>query len=406
MNIFVIPSWYPSPDDLLSGIFVKEQLLGMCRAHQNLNIGVSIWGQQEEQYLLKAKDHVKNLYKLLTASRQPASQKVLPNLTEYHTPAFTWTRKVWHGNIERIIKANLQNFSTFEKQAGAVDLIHAHVGYPAGHIAKELAKLVGRPYLITEHMGPFPSRYTTDRQGNIKPYYLQAYQRAACNIAVSPFHAAELGKYQVPRTVTIPNFVDEDYFKPPAAPPVAAASFTFFTLGDIVAGKGIDLLLRAAKELVAQQPSVSFRIGGDGPCLPAYQQLSRQLGLEKQVTWLGQLNRTQAVAEFQACHAFILPSHYESMGVVYIEALACGKPIIATRCGGPETTVTACNGLLVEKNNIPHLAMAMASMIENYKAYSPTQIREDFLKRFSSKAVVPRLVDLYQKIITLKAKQA
>ncbi|TXK20963.1 glycosyltransferase family 4 protein, partial [Pontibacter qinzhouensis] len=126
---------------------------------------------------------------------------------------------------------------------------------------------------------------------------------------------------------------------------------------------------------------------------------AEQLQVSQYITWLGEINQEQALKEYQNCDAFVLPSLYESMGIVYIEALACGKPIIATKCGGPESTVTPFNGLLIEKENVTKLASALHYMIENRDKYDSNQIRQDFLARYSAGAVVPQLMALYKQVL-------
>jgi len=398
MNVFVIPSWYPSPDYLLNGIFVKEQTIGLCTTNPSINAGVSLWGQKDNQHLLWASNPVKSILKLATANATSMVTEILPNLKEYTKPTFTWTRKINKGNIKNVIKANYYNLKAFEAQFGPADIIHAHVGYPAGYIAMEISRVTGIPYIITEHMGPFPSYLTTNRKGSIRSFYMQPYLHAAANIAVSPSHAAALRKHQIPRVQVLSNFTDEITFKP-NAPEIQPAVFTFFTLSRITPLKGIDLLLHAIRELRKRTGPVKFRIGGSGSHTKVYKQLAETLGIAGDVEWLGELTREQALKEFQNCQAFILPSLYESMGVVYIEALACGKPIIATKCGGPESIVTSFNGLLVEKNNPEALAAAMLNMMKNYKSYDSHIIRQDFMDRFSSRAVLPQLLQIYQKVI-------
>ncbi len=402
MNVFIVPSWYPSADYPLNGVFIKEQAQGLCQANAYVRVGVSLWGQKDNRYLLWAGKPLHTLNKLISATRTPSFKKLLPNLTEYSNPTFTWSRKIKRGNMATIVNANMFNLQAFEADFGAVDVIHAHVGYPAGYIAMELARKRNIPYLLTEHMGPFPSRYDTDRSGQLAPFYKKAYQQAAANVAVSPALAKTMAAMGIPRVQVIPNFVNEALFKPAPVPTAVDQPFTFFTLGSIIPEKGINQLLLAIKALTEKEKNVAFRIGGEGAYSEKYKALAKELGIENYITWLGLLKREEALAEHQKCNAFVLPSLHESMGVTYVEALACGKPVIATKCGGPESILSEANGLLIEKNDVPALATALQHLIQNSADYSVQRIRQEFMKNFSSQAILPQLLQLYKDILFAK----
>jgi len=98
---------------------------------------------------------------------------------------------------------------------------------------------------------------------------------------------------------------------------------------------------------------------------------------------------------YRECDAFVLPSRGETFGIVFIEALAHGKPLIATRCGGPQDIVHAENGLLVPMDSVEELAIAMERMIQTSGNYSPQILRADFLARFSASAVIDTMEDWY-----------
>ena len=162
--------------------------------------------------------------------------------------------------------------------------------------------------------------------------------------------------------------------------------------------KGVIDLLDAIKTTNDTISNVSFRIGGDGDKLKEYTEYSRKLNLDDKVEWLGKISREESLKEYQNCDAFILTSHHETFGVVLTEAIACGKPVIATRCGGPEDIVSKNNGLLVEKHNTEQISKAIIYMIKNKKKYDPIKIREDFLGKFSSKVVTDQIYKLYLEI--------
>ena len=97
--------------------------------------------------------------------------------------------------------------------------------------------------------------------------------------------------------------------------------------------------------------------------------------------------------------AFTLASHIETFGVVFIEALSQGLPIVATRCGGPESIVNANNGLLVEANHPQQLADALVKLYENRQQYDAATLRQQTLAEFGEQAVVDQLNVVYQKAI-------
>jgi glycosyltransferase involved in cell wall biosynthesis len=101
----------------------------------------------------------------------------------------------------------------------------------------------------------------------------------------------------------------------------------------------------------------------------------------------------------RACDAFVLTSRHESFGVVYAEAIACGKPVIGTRCGGPEDIVTDQNGLLVPVGDVHAIAHALGVMIERARRMDTGAIRADFESRFSSRVVSRRYAELYAEAI-------
>ncbi|TXK32788.1 glycosyltransferase family 4 protein, partial [Pontibacter qinzhouensis] len=273
MRLFIIPSWFPTKDYPVSGIMIKEQTEAFCRAYPAVKVGMSVFGNTEHKYLLLAKDHVKNIKKVLFADTRPYTNKLLPNLTTYHKPAFSWTRRFRNGNIKAIVEANIYNLKAFEADAGPVDVIHAHVGYPAGIIAMEIARKLKIPYCLTERMGPFPSIYTRDKNNQLLAYYKQPYQESALNIAVSPFQVQAMRRQGINNITMIPNFLDEHKFRPAEHSKRQNHLFTFFSLSFISPQKGTDQLVYAIKEVTKTQQQVRFRIGGDGSHLPAFKTL-------------------------------------------------------------------------------------------------------------------------------------
>jgi glycosyltransferase involved in cell wall biosynthesis len=130
-----------------------------------------------------------------------------------------------------------------------------------------------------------------------------------------------------------------------------------------------------------------------------FQQLAVDLGVSERVRWLGVVTRERMPEHYQACDAFVLPSRGETFGIAFIEALAFGKPLIATRCGGPEDIVHADIGFLVPINSVDDLVVAMQNMMANAGRYMPQALRSDFLARFSASAALTRIESWYKRVI-------
>lgn len=407
MNIFIIPSWYPSPDSPIAGIFFKEQACYIGQLRPDWNVTISTWGQG--QYSLpvrKPNQALTMLKKYYRDGRVQNRVSLESNVHEYYCGALEWTPKIFHGNINGIIRANEMNLARAIRDFGNIDVIHAHVSYPAGWIAMKLSEKYKIPYVITEHMSPFPFEIFLEPNGDLKNIVFQPLQNAVTLIAVSPSLADCINSFGLDKPVFIPNVVNEDFFMP--LPNMKKNEeknkFTFFTLGGMTPQKGIPDLLTAIRMFVnklskEEQNKVEFIIGGAGAEAWEYRLFAEREGVSDWIRWLGGIDRNEARHHFQHCDCFVLASHHETFGVVFAEAIACGKPIIATRCGGPECIVTENNGLLVDVANPGHLSEALEQMFKSAGNYNVDVIRQGFLKNFSRKAVVDQLESVYCSIL-------
>lgn len=397
MNLFLLPSWYPSPDSPLAGTFTQEQAQAIAELAPDIRVLVSLWGHADA--VLSARSPWRWPQRLAWRLKQTRDQVRERNgVYETFNAKIHWSDRLPFGGVRQLVAVNRHNFRLAQQRFGKIDLIHAHVSYPGGYVASLLAQEHGIPYVLTEHMSPFPFPNLL-RNGQPLPTIAQAFERAAASIAVSPSLADRIASFGYPRPVVIPNVVDERVF---ALGQPNSSKTVFFTLCGISEQKGIDHLLDAIALWNPPADQFEFRIGGDGPQRTAYQAKAQALGLADRVRWLGPVSRARAPALFQDCHIFVMPSRHETFGVVYAEAIACGKPIIATRCGGPESIVNAINGRLVDVGDVPALAQVMQEMAANWHSYSPQAIRQYFEARFSRCAVVQQLCALYQQILKEK----
>lgn len=394
MNIFIIPSWYPSQAKPIGGIFIREQAEAIAELCPNFNVIVSTWGQGSGEISAR---YPWRFLKVLQWRLCARSNKVrqLNGVWEIFNPVLHWSRRLPFGGAKQLIEVNRRNFQLATERFGKIDLIHAHISYPAGYIASVISSEVGIPYIVTEHMGPFPF-VSLMQKGRPIPEISRAFENATATIAVSPSLAKRVSSFGYQEPVVIPNAVDERAFYPGKS---SSEKFVFFTLCGLTNQKGIDHLLESIAFWNPPADCFEFRIGGDGPMRETYQAMAQHLGISDRVKWLGHVGRDEAPELFRNCHVFVMPSRHETFGVVYAEAIASGKPVIATRCGGPESIVNETNGRLVDVGDISGLSDAMKEVSASWEKFDPAAIRQDFERRFSRPAVVGQLRALYETVV-------
>jgi L-malate glycosyltransferase len=130
--------------------------------------------------------------------------------------------------------------------------------------------------------------------------------------------------------------------------------------------KAIDVLIQAVVPLASEDPSLKLVLVGDGPLRQALEELATVLGVRERIEFLGAQGRAKVVGLLHGCEVFVLPSRSEPFGIAIVEALACQKPVVATRVGGiPEIIEDGRTGLLVDPDNSKALAEALLKVLKD-----------------------------------------
>ena len=140
-------------------------------------------------------------------------------------------------------------------------------------------------------------------------------------------------------------------------------------------------------------------IVGDGPNRKEYEDLAKESGLEHLVKFHG-FKIKKEVAEFMKnCDFLVQPSLYETFGITYCEAMACGKPVVATQLRALQEKINKDRGILVPPQDVPALADAIDYMLDHHQDYSPKKIRGYVKDEFSYEVVGKKLNDIYREIL-------
>lgn len=382
MHVLIIPSWYPETPDDIDGIFFRQQAQALHR--HGLKTGV-----------------IAPIFRSLRKPRTLLSNRYgISHYIEEGVPTFAYRSMYFFPRIpyidrNRWVRAGKKLFDRYVLQYGKPDVIHVHSMNHAGILAHQIHIDTGIPYVITEHSSTYARKLIPDWQW---PDMQLAAEHAAARIAVSRNFCTLLEEaYQGLPWQYIPNILPLKFTAPAGTNrPAPTTPFTFCSVAHLSRNKGYDLLIPAFAQALKKYPDLKLNIGGTGPEEAALHRLSDELGLGHAVTFSGALSHEQVLAQMQSSHAFVLASRVETFGVVFIEALSQGLPVVATRCGGPESIITPANGLLVPTDDIAALAAALLELYENHERYNSAHLRKQCLDEFGEHSIIAQLTEQYR----------
>ena len=286
---------------------------------------------------------------------------------------------------------------------GGPDLLHAHVGYPDGAAVGSVARARGVPMVLTEHAS-YIERLAADPE--TRAAYLAGARAAARIVAVSRVLAERVlaGFPELrDRLVVIPNAVDIDAFR--LTPIRDRDPDELLWVGYRDEGKGIPALLRALQIVRRTRPGARLRMIGRSTTdedEAAWRDLAAELGLVDAVAFEPPADRSTVAAAMERAAVFVHPSRSETMGVVAVEALATGLPVVAVDSGGVTEILgpaPSALGALVRAQEAEPLAAAILETLARRDHFDPARLRAHVADAYAAPAVAARLADLYDDVL-------
>ncbi|HWM50175.1 MAG TPA: glycosyltransferase family 4 protein [Thermoplasmata archaeon] len=286
--------------------------------------------------------------------------------------------------------------------ASGADIIHAHSYGQFPTFAGSLASALDHSILIvTPHSDAGRPSWTKSVFDRVVPRLtLKAATRV---IAVSEHEAASLINLGVPRDRirVIPNGVDLGEFAEVGTRKDRDGLVGLFVGRLDPDQKGLDVLVRAMSKLPQNYPLRLRLVGEDWGGAELLRHLAQRLGVADRVTMVGKVPRPEVVREFAEADFLVLPSRFEPFGIVLLEAMAAGLPVVASRVGGiPEIVSEGETGLLVEPDNPDALAEALRLLCQNESLrFSMGRSARERVKRYAWDSVVPRILSVFAEAL-------
>lgn len=313
----------------------------------------------------------------------------------YHLPIKGIPYKLF-SKIKRNYYKKILNEIISEK--GIPDIIHVH--FPLLNLSKEIWNLLNelkRPIVVTEHWSKVQTKNINSIQTN---FLKKVVKESAEFICVGD----QLKKSVIELTGTnkdikvIPNMISSEFFYTNTGTK-NPNKFNFISVGRLVELKRFDLIIDAFTSAFKENKDIQLTIVGDGLLHNKLKRQITKLGMNDQIQMTGFLSRNKTAEMIRQSDALVSASVLETFGVPFIEAMACGKPIIGVQESSIEKYINESNGVLFKPDNLEDLEKTLTQMYQKRNSYNGEKISKKAYELFSEEAVTKKLIKMYQKII-------
>lgn len=381
-KILFLPKWYPNRRDKLNGIFIQHHVNAIA---EECKVAVLYVGADNE---------------LNSTVESEITQEEKVKVVRVYYQNNDLGNSFWSKSLKfyRYLKASYIGLKIIKKEFGKPNLIHVNVLSRPGISALLLKKLNHIPYIITEHWSgylPEDGSY----EGTIKKRITQSIVKNASAVTCVSAHLAKAMKAHnlkanysiVPNCVdtkNIPHRVNTEY-------PIA------LMIGNLEdREKNITPVIEALEKVKIEFPALKLRIIGEGVDKQKLIQRAQQLHLSDSVIFLGELSHLQVYQELCAASFLILNSNYETFSVVAAESLACGTPVLTSRCGGPEEFINSDFGKIIDRNNPTELEAGIKWMCLNHLSFDKEKMKKFAQENFNPEAIAQKFISIYHPFIS------
>lgn len=379
MKIYIVARGCPSNKYIMNGIFEFDQAKALtARGHEVVYLAVDLrsirrWRKWGFETLVK--DNVK--------------------IKAVNIPLGRFPKKILHFfgiiGLTRVYKKAIKEF-------GKPDIIHAHFTESAYLSVKTLSK-TNVPIVMTEHSSAITENHIDPKLRKIAEY---TYPNMKEIFVVSPALQNRIKEEFNIESKYLPNIVDVSLFSYKEKEE-DHTTFKVVSIGALIHRKRMKKLIEGFALFSHNYPDSMLEIFGDGPERADIEEIIRTNDMTSSVYLRGEKSRKVIAESLEQADCFALVTANETFGVVYIEALACGVPVIATRCGGPEGFVNEGNGLLIPVDDNTALVDAFTHMYKNSSNYNRAMIAREISDKFSPEVIATELENTYKEILAREA---
>jgi len=294
-------------------------------------------------------------------------------------------------------------------------ILHAHFAWPSGFAALLAKREIHKPLIVTLHGVDILRDASISYGARLQKHLNDAIRKVligADKVLVGSkcvFEEALRAGCPGGNLMYLPNAIDIESFNPALDGSKIRRLYNLrnddpvvFTARAHLPVYGIEYLVRASVPILRRFPEAKFIIGGGGPLREYHELLARKLGVSKNVAFPGFIPPNHMPYYYAASDVVAVPSLIEAFGLVTVEAMACGKPVVGSDVGGiPDTIVDGANGFLVKPKDPKDLADKILFLLEHPE--KARQMGKEGRKmaegKFDLRKRAERIVQLYCQLL-------
>ncbi len=385
-KILIYSYLYPNKNEPMRGIFVQERVKFLKKNYE-VKVVAPV------PYFPKIR-----FFKRWNVFANIPSKEIIDGVEVFHPRFILFPKRIFRKYIGYWMYLLSKKLLDEIYSEWKFDLIHAHFTIYSGQVVNHYCRGKNIPYIVTEHY----SKIVNDiiEKAIYRNIYQKVFSKAKRLILVSKRLGNDIRKNisNLTQIELIPNGVDINKFTF-IEKKIDKDNPKLISIGNLVDTKGFQYLISAIKILKDKNINCDLIIIGEGKYRKNLELLIEKYSLQNNISLLGYIPNDKINSYLQKSDFYVHPSLFESFGVVVIEAMSAGKPVIVTKSGGPEYFVPDEFGIKVDKENSKVLAIAIEKMIENYEDYNQNKIRAFVEDNFSYENIAKKIGKVYDEIL-------
>ncbi len=361
-QVLHIVSWFPSEENPNSGSFVLDHVKGLQNHCENTVLHIQFSAPKKS-----TKTEIYEEIKVIRISLKPFLNR--------------WRIK------EFLAQKAVGQF--LKKNAAQFEAINFYGAYPNGiGIGKFKKKYPRISFSITEVWSAYHYNFNLPENSKGKRRIASIFSNKIPLFVVSSALGQDLRKFTNQPNLQyniLPNSLDSSLFN--FTIPEKKSGMTFASINHWSRVKNPEVLIEAFADLLIEFPDSKLILGGSGELIPTIKNLVNQLNLTEAVQFLGNLTRQEVVTTLAQASVYCQSSHYETFSIICVEALAIGRPVIATSIGGMVDFIQETNGILVPEPTKEAWLNALKKMILDYDQFDLQKISTEICDRYNSKTI-------------------